>query len=204
MTMKGFDANEFAKKAHALSVAHGFYDTEEDKRLETKLALIHCELSEALDQYVRDMPDVYCQDERCERFQSDGCDGCADACGFLGGSAKPEGVMIELADACIRIMDMMAWQNMQICDIALGKGDVATAPIQKLVLMIHQRLSEVFFTIHPERGGWIDKDRARQMLNWCLRAMFYWAAAHGQDMGKLIQLKHRYNQGRSYKHGKKI
>lgn len=72
------------QRVNGNSVAHGFYDTPEGKSIPTKLALIHSEISEALEAYRKDgtlkAPDVHCPEQ--------------------------SNFAIELADAVIRIMDL--------------------------------------------------------------------------------------------------
>ena len=75
--------NDLIREAHANAVAHGFW--EEDRPFAEQIALMHSELSEALEEY-RDghgMQEVY----------------------WPHPFNKPEGIPIELADVIIRICD---------------------------------------------------------------------------------------------------
>lgn len=81
----GFSWTELIAESHAISIEHGWWEDEDLKDnhvIPTKLALIHSEISEALEEY---------RSGRLECRKSEG---------------KPEGFAIELADAVIRIADL--------------------------------------------------------------------------------------------------
>ena len=76
------------EEIHANALAHGWWDDTKnyDERLAKipeKILLVHCELSEAVEEFRNDKISTY--------FGEDG---------------KPEGVFVELADAVIRIFDL--------------------------------------------------------------------------------------------------
>lgn len=74
-------------KAHENAVKHGFW--EPPLAFGTAIALIHSELSEALEEERNGSPDVWFACNESDSF-----------------SRKPEGVAVELADAVIRIADL--------------------------------------------------------------------------------------------------
>lgn len=82
---------DWQKEVFANAVAHGFhlkadgteYDHHDPDRIAARLALIHSEVSEGLEE-VRGQNPYYYED----------------------GHGKPEGLASELADACIRIFDL--------------------------------------------------------------------------------------------------
>lgn len=74
--------SEYAKRAHDTAVAKGFWEEGNERNFGEMVALIHSELSEALEEH------------RAGR----------DAIYILEG--KPEGIAVELADAVIRIFDL--------------------------------------------------------------------------------------------------
>ena len=93
------NVNEFAKDVHENAVAHGWWDTA--RSFPEVAALIHSEVSEALEEWRDGNPAIY------------GCCGIPGAvCEFEGacdkgektGTCKPEGVAVELCDAVIRIL----------------------------------------------------------------------------------------------------
>ena len=100
---------EFSKEVHENAVAHGWW--EKEKSFPEIIALIHSELSEALEEYRDNKPMVYyncrydsndvcpCISTKCEEFFKDDC------CKQNALDQKPKGIAIELADAVIRILD---------------------------------------------------------------------------------------------------
>lgn len=89
---------------HKLAVDNGWWPEGTDLRIvPEKLALIHSEISEALEEYrslnERDLQDVY----------------------FNDGSDKPEGFGVELADAIIRIFDLAEFLGLDMEYLVLRK-----------------------------------------------------------------------------------
>jgi len=78
--------NKLVKEAHENAVAHGWW--EEDRSFGEVIALMHSELSEALEEYRagRGFTEIYYTTDK-------------------QGQQKPEGIPIELADEVIRIFD---------------------------------------------------------------------------------------------------
>lgn len=81
---------DYSKKCHKKVVEKGFYD--KDKTFGELIALIHSELSEALEEFRKgiDFKTVYYENE------------------------KPEGIPIELADAILRILDVCGYYDIDI------------------------------------------------------------------------------------------
>ncbi len=104
--------SEIVSRAHENAVKKGFWDPAPE--FGTAIALIHSELSEALEEARAGRPNIYfdvCANiagpEYCGKCGRDGKlfvpkgDHGASFCG-----RKPEGVAVELADAVIRIADL--------------------------------------------------------------------------------------------------
>lgn len=124
---------ELVARSHALSVEKGWYETWPDSgkpissriNIPEKIALIHSEISEALEAYRSDGIRKRCPDCNgsgdCQFGTDEGCWKCRGD-GFLEVYAdkferdaekkeyrlagKPEGLVVELADAVIRIADL--------------------------------------------------------------------------------------------------
>src|SRR5690554_1787811 len=90
--------NDLAQKAHKTARDHGWW--EEEKSFGELIALVHSELSEALEDYRKGrlITKTYLL---CKSSKTT-CDAICSECR----QSKPEGIPIELADVLIRIFDM--------------------------------------------------------------------------------------------------
>ena len=119
--------NALAAQVHDNAVAHGFWDG--PWNFGEQIALMHSELSEALEAHRAGMPDEYALhhpgcpnrlfiDDRGDslfaapslRPATDGCIGC-----------KPEGVAVELVDCLTRILDTLHARGADIEQIVARK-----------------------------------------------------------------------------------
>ena len=118
--------NKLAQEVHKVAKEHGWWDN--PPTFGEIIALVHSELSEALEEYRNDKGNLYhiCQGhfetrgeccglpedygEPCQNSEDNENGTCLRGCIF----AKPEGVAIELADAIIRILDYCGRENIDI------------------------------------------------------------------------------------------
>jgi NTP pyrophosphatase (non-canonical NTP hydrolase) len=84
----------FVMEAHGIAEDHGFWDGDQPPNIPEKLALIHSELSEALECMRDGIP--------LDRPYRDNKTG------------KPEGFAVELADAVIRIADLCGYLGIDL------------------------------------------------------------------------------------------
>lgn len=104
----GLTVTELVKKAHENAVQHGFW--ENPPEFGTSVALIHAELSEALEE-VRAGNRIRAKDPTPTVYYSGG--------GYYATAptaccVKPEGYAIELADAVIRIADLCGYMGVDL------------------------------------------------------------------------------------------
>ena len=99
--------NELAKEAHQIAVEHGWWDPE--PTFGELVALMHSELSEALEEFRSKRPMVWHKCMTCDGDTPCMEGGCGDwdngTCELTCLSPKPEGIAVELADCIIRILD---------------------------------------------------------------------------------------------------
>ncbi len=90
--------NEVARECFDISVDHGFKDGED---IPLNLALIHSEVSEALESWRKNEPLHWIDD--------------------MHGSEKPEGITTELADVIIRCMNLLVGLDQNVAEVIVEK-----------------------------------------------------------------------------------
>lgn len=112
--------NGLALLVHTTATTHGFW--EEDRNFGEMLALIHSEVSEALEEHRDGKPPVYTNGHRkvCPArprktlFWTHSPGECDGLC-------KPEGTAVELVDALIRILDTLWDLDVDIDEVVASK-----------------------------------------------------------------------------------
>ncbi len=185
------DFNAMASDVHQTALEHGWWDDGRDAR-ET-VALIHSELSEALEEARKGTPMMYSNPEKPE---------------------KMEGVAVELIDCVIRILDFMG--HYDVSYVAKSQRPVYVTedePLPILVCKLHAIISSVFGTPAADStdvGINIDNGAVCGVydVGWCfsnvIDMIFKWLRAHGVSPEAVLQEKAEYNKSRPYKHGKKF
>lgn len=112
---------DLVKNAHQNAVEHGFWD--DPPEFGTSIALIHSELSEALEEVRAGRPAVYhpcnaggvcCEDDGSAECGSRVWNPNTPEIFCKAKSKKPEGYAIELADAVIRIADLCGYLEIDL------------------------------------------------------------------------------------------
>jgi len=106
----GFSLNELAKEIHENAIKHGWW--EEERRFGEIIALCHSELSEALEEYRNNRPNMYFLADTIGTGRLAIQTVETDIDKWKG--EKLEGIGIELADCIIRIFDYCAYAKIDI------------------------------------------------------------------------------------------
>lgn len=198
--------NDFAKEVHRVAVEHGWYDGQETRSTDEIIALIHSEWSEALEEYRAGRPMLWHECMNChEPCMEDSCGDWYDGECALGELAKkPEGIMIELIDGCIRILDYMG--HKKYC-LEAGRDNVERLA-QAGELIVRARCSEGFnlpslIALLHWQTAVFHGDLGVAGLISPMASVFFWIQEQGFDPEELLRMKHEYNKTRPYKHGGK-
>ena len=174
---------ELQREAHAIAKAHGWWD--EERSFGDLIALVHSELSEALEAY-REYGVEPFQQGRKQFWFKDG---------------HPTGVASELADVVIRVADMAehydwdlsGWEDADI------SHTIVDPTFGDWICLIHASLAWAFAGLCTtlQRSEWIEP------LKVALRLVNDMAAHYGIDLDAAIEAKMEYNRTREYRHGGK-
>lgn len=183
---------EWAKEIHENAVKHGWWETK--RSTGEVIALIHSELSEALEEARDNRPMMYVLGPNGEEI--------CTPCYFNG--RKPEGVAVELADAVIRVLDMAEQVGMPLqCydtiwdKLKMSEGKKCFDDLCTTIAFLHAIASDLYNAIVKHEIG--------TSFSAALALIAYvdgYLAYNGLDLWQVIELKHNYNKGRPYKHGK--
>ena len=171
------DLKALQREAHAIARDHGWWD--EERSFGDLIALVHSELSEALEAY------RVCGIVDCPHEHTEGA-----------------GVASEFADVVIRVADMAEWYGVELDDAveAFGKD---VAPMEgsfgDWITVGHVLLSRV------AQNGYVDPAQSLDLfaVGGFVKHIRYMAAHYGIDLDAAIEAKMEYNRGRSYRHGGK-
>ena len=207
------ELSELQKEAHAIARDKGWWDQE--RTFGDLIALIHSELSEALEAYRERGLETWStlrMDEGAGPITLSSISDLDTLKARLGEAAleKPEGVASELADVVIRVADMAEFYGMDLVAVRIARsyvplwvqsfGDWITA----LHLSTTMIMSCASLQLHadstlpiPNVEDW--KVEARDTIE----RVYLMAAHYGIDLDVAIVAKKAYNRTRPYRHGGK-
>ena len=174
------------KEAHAIAKGHGWWD--EPRSFGDLIALVHSELSEALEAY------RVCGIVDCPHEHTEGA-----------------GAASELADVVIRVADMAEWLKIDLAkslEEDEDLGDEKQAYLQERLSGNLDSFGEWIAAIHEDVGdaGYHQRNRGDNLgshlvsVIWMVQEM---ADHYGIDLDAAIEAKMECNRGRSYRHGGK-
>ena len=183
---------ELIAEIHENAVAHGWW--KDDRGFGEIAALIHSELSEALEEYRNDKPFVY--------YAGTDASGCKveEAQPIPPIVVKPEGIAVELADTVIRILDYfgkIGFMPAEVCASNPDTDDVDDDRYENFgdfVTNCHADVSAAFDDLNEERNLFLCD---------CAARIERWFSKNGLSLEEVIQIKNEFNKSRPYRHGGK-
>lgn len=196
--------NAWSKRIHENAVAHGWWENE--RTFAEVVSLFHSELSEALEEFRAKRPMMYfpckstgnlCVDDR--KNENLTCGSRHENCR----SEKPEGIAVELVDCVIRILDFLGHENINIDDLMKECEQCAIicakAPLSEAIADLHYLISYSYRSYNYKS----DANERNEYLCVAIGYIRRWLELHGENMEKIMLIKHEYNRTREYRHGGK-
>lgn len=200
--------NALAEEVYQNAVEHGFY-TGDDSR-EVLIAMLHCELSEALQQDRAGMPMIWYRCKEAESYQlpeekphicapADETEclnfGKEAACKYR--STKPEGIAVELADFAILLLGFVVHSGFTLSPMFVPgkeKESIVSMSVPKLVNHLHDGICP----LHSQKP--ITPHQI--CIHFMLAIVNAWLESKGYDLWEIVRLKVEYNKTRPPLHDK--
>ena len=201
---------DLQKEAHAIAKDHGWWDTE--RTFGDLIALVHSELSEALEAYRERELEAYTPpDDVIGQPGKLGTTRQPHPFPGVGGyvnvkvSTKPEGVASELADVVIRVADMAEHYHWDLDAVSIPEPEewMEFSPPKSFgdwIGLCHIHASDALVK------AWMPPEMFQTpsvSLNLVIRTVQRMAAHYGIDLDAAIKAKMEYNRTRPYRHGGK-
>lgn len=196
---KKIDWDVLIEDIHDNAIAHGWW--EEAREPHEIIALIHSELSEALEEYRAGRPMVWWQ---CRGIRWAVENGCKDINGMCSApkdcpcrTPKPEGIAVELIDAVIRILDWYGHMDVHfdLDDIPRDDKHVSGYTLPMLICREHMMVSNAWSSENDEI--------ASILLDYVIADIVSWLEANDVEWEDVMTVKCAYNKHRPYRHGDK-
>ena len=190
---------ELQREAHVIAKEKGWWDEDKPRTFGDCIALVHSELSEALEWY-REWDSVRPMKEESPQYGLDDPE---------HGKYKPVGVPSELADVVIRVADMADWEGVELqSEIETlrrenDERDMTGRTFGDWISDLHASLS--FSYASREWDGYAANGFPswEELLADCVAGVQRMAAHYGIDLEAAIEAKMAYNRTRPYRHGGK-
>lgn len=206
--------NAWSKKIHENAVAHGWWENE--RTFAEVVSLFHSEVSEALEEFRANRPmlyfpckqnnavcDEYVEFENEEERAEYSCVNAfksGEPCEYI--NEKPEGIAVELVDCVIRILDFLGHEDTDIDDL-IENGDIPEKALKRETTL-PEAVADLHLLISGAYESSINRD-GEQSVYLCAAIEYIrkWLELHGENMEKIMLIKHEYNRTREYRHGGK-
>lgn len=157
------------------AVEHGWWET--DRNFGELLALIHSEVTEAYQH-------VYHGVEVSTIYEKDG---------------KQEGVVVDIADVVIRVLDIAGRYNFEVGNSFLKDYNVSGHDVVRDLLELHVTISCV---LEASRTNGVRSEAVETLLDEVTAHCLEFAEAWHLDLYNAVKNKAAFNWTRPYKHGK--
>ena len=171
---KRMDLDSLAAEIHAAAVAKGFWEAFDAE--DRNLACAFTEIGEAVQANRLGMP--------LAEIERDG--------------AKPEGVGVELADFCMRLLDYAEYRGAVLRPLVVTGQKHCSLP--HLALKLYKTTA---FMVHKVAGKQASINRVSDCVETMIADVAEWLNAQGCSLIDLIQIKMEYNKTRPALHGKR-
>ncbi len=203
--------NDLKVAIHQNAVEHGWW--EKDRSIAGILALIHSEISEALEKYRDGKQMVYCESSSkgCETAQTIPLGDIETPCVFCSSpDQKPEGIAVELADVLIRILDYCGYMGYDVVSDIHAAEDSAICEIKNWFTDTN-RFDEYINLLHDDIcfvSNFSKVEYAEKYIGigfgQTIIHVVAWLCDHEINVHQVILMKHEYNKTRPYRHGNKV
>ena len=201
---------DLQREAHAIAKDHGWWD--EERTFGDLIALVHSELSEALEAYrewgLKSVISATAPNDRTYRYFDINLSQAKVPDDW---TTKPAGVASELADVVIRVADMAEWYEVDLDeareeDEEFEEGQQAYLEYRlsgnldsfgNWIAAIHEDVADAGY--HQRTRN----DNLGSLLFAVIDLIECMAAHYGIDLDTAIAIKMEYNKSRPYKHGGK-
>jgi hypothetical protein len=186
------------KAIHQNAIEHGWWQEERD--ISDLTVLLHSELSEALEEYRAG--------HEFHTIYYSGKEKLPPICGYTRTitytsdqqsvlTPKPEGVVVELADYVIRLLDIAGQYDVDIdkFDEAFSTGLSIWPTFTIFIDYLHEDVVHLLESPAVEDAAWKIARTLRSITAYC--------TAQGVELLPIVLLKHEYNKTRPFKHGGK-
>jgi len=195
--------DDWILNVHINAVQHGWWET--DREMPELLALVISEWAEALEEYRKGEGHIHYYAKRpvCDECTEDRAESETECRHLPCATGKPEGMVVELADGVIRLLDIMGRIGVRGDDDYTLEEMAVASGAQNVVIDFPERIQ----MLNVMTSGIGLQDSQEEDVELMLETASYalmCIALLGEDPEMIMLEKHLYNVGRPYRHGGKV